>query len=196
MSSGNWRLAPALGALVLAVATIPSAVAQCGLPGKVMKPMGWNPQMSGAHLLRASLAMGDDDDRDSPSIVGMWHVKFTASDGSAFDDSLVQWHDDGTEIMNSSRPAQDGNFCMGVWKRTGERKYVLNHLPWKGNDPTGQPQDGAQLIERVTLSPDGNSYVGTYTFVPYDQNGNAGPTFTGTISAKRVTLGTPFGDLL
>ncbi len=30
------------------------------------------------------------------------------------DNAFVQWHSDGTEIMNSRRPAQDGNFCLGV----------------------------------------------------------------------------------
>ena len=113
-----------------------------------------------------------------------------------FDDSVVQWHADGTEIMNSQRPAQDGNFCLGVWKQTGERKYFLNHLPWKGNDPTGQPQDGAQLIEQVTLSADGNSYTGSYTFTPYAADGTAGPTFTGPIAATRITTNTKFPDLV
>jgi hypothetical protein len=40
------------------------------------------------------------------------------------DKSVVVWHSDGTEIMNSSRSAQDENFCLGVWKRTGERTYL------------------------------------------------------------------------
>lgn len=196
MRSANWRLAPILGALVLTLATIPSAVAQCGMSGKVVKPTGWYPQMGNAHLLRTSLARGDDDDQGGPSIVGMWHVVLTDSSGSVFDDAVVQWHADGTEIMNSQRPAQDGNFCLGVWKQTGYRNYLLNHLPWKGNDPAGQPQDGAQLIEKVNLSWDGNSYTGTYTFQPYDQYGDAGPIFTGTISATRITPSTPFSSLL
>ncbi|MGA7927610.1 MAG: hypothetical protein WCA20_16670 [Candidatus Sulfotelmatobacter sp.] len=33
--------------------------------------------------------------------------------------------------MNSARPAQDGNFCLGVWTRTGKLKYYLNHIPWQ-----------------------------------------------------------------
>lgn len=194
MRLGNWKLSPTLGVLVLALTTAPGAMAQCGLSAKGVKPTDWNPRMGGTQLLRASLAQYDD--QGAPSIVGMWRVVFTDSSGSVFDDAVVQWHADGTEVMNSQRPAQDGNFCLGVWKQTGERKYLLNHIPWKGNDPTGQPQDGAQIIEKVTLSWDGNSYSGTYTFQPYDQYGNAGPVFTGTIAAKRITPGTPFGDLL
>ena len=73
----------------------------------------------------------------------MWHVVFTAQTqngdaipvpgGVVIDNSVVVWHSDGTEIMNSARSAQDGNFCLGVWKRTGERPYLLNHIPWQGN---------------------------------------------------------------
>lgn len=193
----NWKLAPALGTLMLSMATIPGAIAQCAMPAKIMKPASWNSQMNSAQsLLRASLAGDDRGDEAAPSIVGMWHAVFTDSSGSVFDNAVVQWHVDGTEIMNSQRPAQDGNFCLGVRKQTGERKYLLNHLPWKGNDPTGQPQDGAQLIEKVTLSRDGNSYTGMYTFQPYDQDGNPGPVLTGTISATRITVSTPFSDLL
>ena len=195
MRTRNWRWTPVLGMLALALATVPSALAQCSLSSKGVKPSAWNPKFDGGRLMRAAMG-GDRDDDNGPSIVGMWHAVFTDSSGSVFDDSVVQWHPDGTEIMNSARPAQDGNFCLGVWKRIGERKYVLNHIPWKGNDPTGTPQDGAQITEQVTLSPDGNSYTGSYTFTPYDQNGNAGPTFTGSISAKRITVNTKFTDLL
>jgi hypothetical protein len=194
MRLANWRLAPALGALVLALVTIPNAMAQCGLSGKLLKPASWNTPAGGATLLPASLDWGIDGEEGR--IVGMWHAVFTDSSGSVFDDAVVQWHADGTEIMNSQRPAQDGNFCLGVWKQTGDREYLLNHIPWKGNDPTGAPQDGAQIIEKVTLSRDGNSYTGTYTFQPYDKNGNAGPLFTGTISATRITPSTPFSALL
>jgi hypothetical protein len=102
----------------------------------------------------------------------MWHVIFTAQTqnglpvpvkgGVVIDNAVAQWHSDGTEIMNSARPAQDGNFCLGVWSRTGERSYYLNHIPWQGNiyDPTappgviGPPQAGVQILQKITLSPD------------------------------------------
>src|SRR5215470_10221579 len=57
---------------------------------------------------------------DADPVVGMWHVTFTAEgnnpgppDGVTIDNALVTVHSDGTEIMNSGRPAQDGQFCMG-----------------------------------------------------------------------------------
>lgn len=208
-----WKFMSCVGAVVLAFAIVPGAAAQCGLPNKPIKPMSWHPEYRGAHpsLVRTAF----DDDRDpEPSIVGMWHVIFTAqtqngeripgTGGAVIDNSVVVWHSDGTEIMNSSRSAQDGNFCLGVWERTGKRTYLLNHIPWQGNvyDPTvppdtiGIPQGGTQIIEKITLNPDGNSYSGTFTLHAYDTSGNVYMSFTGVLSAKRITPATPFSDLL
>lgn len=198
-----------LVALVLSLTIAPGALAQCGLSGKLVKPSSWQPQIGGVHLMKAALV--DDGDEDSPSIVGMWHVKFTAHSingeaipdpGAVIDNSVVVLHADGTEIMNSSRPAQDGNFCLGVWKRTGKLSYFLNHIPWQGNDPSGgpsgigNPAGGAQILEQITLSPDGNHYSGTFTETAYDLAGNIEVTFTGTLSATRITAATKFADLL
>jgi hypothetical protein len=162
-------------------------------------------QAGNARLIPAVLLTGDDDrdDHDGVSIVGMWHVVFTeqtengksVTEGT-FDNSVAIWHSDGTEIMNSSRPAQDGNFCLGVWTRTGIRQYSLNHIPWQGNDPFGNPEDGAQILEKVTLSPDGNHYSGKFTFQAYDINGNPSLAVTGVVTATRITTSTPFGSLL
>jgi hypothetical protein len=197
-----------MGALALASAMVPGAVAECGLPSRLIKPMAWQPQSRGAQptLLRTAF-----DADDEGSIVGMWHVLLTAHtmNGQAIpntviDNSLAVWHRDGTEIMNSLRPAQDGNFCLGVWKRTGQRSYLLNHIPWGGNvfdpaappDAIGAPQAGVQILENVTLSADGDSYSGTFTLQAYDTAGNVYASFSGTVSAKRVTTSTPFSDLL
>ena len=202
-----------MSAAILALSLVPSALAQCGRPGKPIKPAAWQPlsEVSGAHLLRTGFQ--DFDDRE-PAIVGMWHVVFTAQTqgsqdtpipgGLVIDNAVVVWHSDGTEIMNSARAAQDGNFCLGVWKHTGARQYLLNHIPWLGNvfDPTappstvGPPQAGDQIIEKITLSPDGDSYHGTFTLHAYDTSGNVYASFTGVLSAKRITAETSFSDLL
>src|SRR5260221_14560101 len=58
-------------------------------------------------------------------IVGFWHVKFISKgtgfipDGTVVDMGFSQWHSDGTEILNSSRPPATSNFCLGVWAKTG-----------------------------------------------------------------------------
>lgn len=203
MRSMNCRLAAVLGALALAI--VPAAQAQCGLNLKSFHPAAWHPQAGSAHFLRTALF--DDDDEDNPSIVGMWHVVFTAHtiNGTAIpssaypviDNSLVVWHSDKTEIMNSARPPQDGNFCLGVWQKTGARSYYLNHIPWLGNDTNnapsgiGNPQGPTQITERVLLSADGNSYSGTFTLVAYRLDGSVAITFTGVLAGKRITTSTP-----
>jgi hypothetical protein len=211
MKLQNWKCITGMAALALAFAVVPAATAQCGMPNKPIKPSSWHPQYGATpRLVKTAL---DPFEIGEPSIVGMWHVIFTAqtaggdpipSPGQVIDNSVVVWHPDGTEIMNSGRPAQDGNFCLGVWKHTGNRTYLLNHIPWQGNvfDPSapvgvvGPPQSGTQIIENITLNPDGNSYSGTFTLKAYDTSGNVYASFTGTLSAKRITPETPFNDLL
>lgn len=201
----NWkRWALALGTFGLALSTAPAALAACGgvnLP--LAHPSGLHLQYDNARLSPAALRNVNDDDRDNASIVGMWHVTFTGQTmtGGAytlpqpFDNSVVVWHRDGTEIMNSSRPAQDGNFCLGVWRQTGRLQYFLNHIPWQGNDPSGNPQGGAQLLEQITLSPDGNHYSGRFSFQAYDSMGNPTLAVTGILTATRITVSTPFSSL-
>jgi hypothetical protein len=199
-----------MGALVLAVAMVPSALAQCGLNKNYVKPAAWNPHIGTAHFMHAAL-FNDDDDRDSPSIVGMWHVIFTAHtiNGTAIppdaypmiDNAFAVFHSDKTEIMESARPPQDGNFCLGVWEKTGARSYYLNHLPWLGNDTAnapsgiGNPTAGAQITERVTVNQEGTKYSGSFTLVAYNLDGTKAVTFTGVVAATRITTSTSFTSL-
>ncbi len=210
MRTRNCSFMSATGALVLAAAMVPSALAQCGLNKNYVKPSAWHPQLGSAHFLHAALF--DDDDNDGPSIVGMWHVIFTAHtvNGTAIppdaypmiDNAFVVFHSDKTEIMESARPPQDGNFCLGVWEKTGARSYYVNHLPWLGNDTAnapsgiGNPTGGAQITERVTLNEEGNKYSGGFTLVAYNLDGTKAVTFTGVVSATRITTSTTFPSLL
>jgi hypothetical protein len=203
MNWKQWMLA--LGSFTLTLATAPNALAACGgLNTPLAHHSSLNLQYGNAKLMPAALLKDDDDYRDDVSIVGMWHVVFTGkTEGNGsyslpqpFDNSVVVWHNDGTEIMNSARPAQDGNFCLGVWQQTGRRQYFVNHIPWQGNDPSGNPIGGAQILESITLSPDGNHYSGKFTFQSYDTNGNPTLGVTGTLTATRITISTPFSSLL
>jgi hypothetical protein len=112
------------------------------------------------------------------------------------------WHNDGTEIMNSGRPAQDGDFCMGVWVKAGANRYKLNHFAWGGNDTTnapsgiGNPQGPTHVIETVILSSDATSYSGKFTLVVYDTSGHVTATIRGTISATRITIDTTVPSFL
>jgi hypothetical protein len=146
---------------------------------------------------------------ENDPIVGMWHVTFTAQgnesgppDGTPIDNALITWHSDGTELMNSARPPQDGDFCMGVWKKMGKSTYKLNHFAWFANDTTnaptgiGNPTGPTRLFEEVTLSPDKNQYTGTFTLDAYDTAGTHVAHIVGVIAATRITLNTTVPDLL
>ena len=171
--------------------------------GAVVSPQSW----SGATFRPASLLMISEHDSDDVSIVGFWKVAFTSKgnepnipDGAPIDSAYVQWHSDGTEIMNSGRPPQNGDICLGVWERTGKSKYKLNHFA-NGNviDPTnptviGPPGGPTQIVEDIILSRDGNHYVGMFTLDAYDTPANGNKLLAhiiGVITATRITVHTP-----
>ena len=213
MRSRNWKFVSGMGAVAISLGMMPGALAQCGLPTKLIKPASWQPQMRGSEAWEAAVG-GGFDFGFPPSIVGMWHVKFiaevadpaTAPPGAVIDDALVVWHSDGTEIMNSMRPPQDGNFCMGVWQQVGLYRYKLNHFAWFAKGfPTGPGDQGTdigpsvgptQITETITLSPDGQHFSGTFTLNAYDLNNVVLQKFTGTVSGTRITIGTKETDLL
>lgn len=116
-----------LGFILIGAFLTAMAAPQCGTPTAKLHEQAWRLGDPTALLIQAA-------DTVDP-IVGMWHVMFTAEgnsegppDGTPIDNALVVWHADGTEIMNSGRPPQDGDFCMGVWKKAGPNRYHLNHF--------------------------------------------------------------------
>lgn len=144
-------------------------------------------------------------------IAGLYEVHLTAEgngptgvpDGAPVDHAYQAWHADGTEIMNSGRPAADSNFCLGTWAKTGARTYQLNHfmLSWvQSLDADGIDIDNtfvgpANIQETVTLSPDGNSFTGTFVLTQYDTNYNiilpGGIPIKGTVAGMRKTVNSP-----
>jgi hypothetical protein len=206
-----WRLASVIGALALAMTMMPNAQASCAPSSKPIKPMNWHPQYGAARLMPAAFPDEDSGRGEAAPIVGMWHVIFTAKTmngatipDTPIDNALVVWHSDHTEIMNSGRPPQDGDFCMGVWERTDKCNYKLNHFAWGGNEFTpgapngfvGDPGGPTHVIESVTLSDDGKRYSGTFTLDAYDTSGKVSTSFTGVITATRITVDTKVADLL
>jgi hypothetical protein len=121
-------------------------------------------------------------------IVGFWNLTLT-SDGQLIDSAYVQWHSDGTEIMNSSRAPATGSFCMGVWEKVGNN-YVLNHFA-KSFDPDGNFVGPANIRERVHLDRGGQSYSGHFTLDQYDTQGNLLVHIAGDVAATRITVDTP-----
>jgi hypothetical protein len=139
--------------------------------------------------------MQDQDSSNwQPSIVGLWRVVYTQNDGSPFNQSFKMWHADGIEFENAILPPSGGDICYGVWKQTGSRSVKLHHIGvmW-GSD--GKVAGTFTVDETDTVSEDGKSYSGKFTFSQFDPSGNAGPVIKGTTEAKRVTFKTPSTEI-
>jgi hypothetical protein len=193
--------AATLGVLVCATVFMQTARADCGsYSGPGQKAMPSSTQRPLLTLVayrpttRAVAARDDDHDGDrDAAIVGMWKVELVSEgttgipDGTQIDSGYAQWHSDGTEIMNSGKAPITSSFCLGVWKRTGESTYKLNHfaLSW---DPTGTIFVGpANIREYIKVDNQGNSFSGTFTIDQFDTNGNTLEHVAGKITAQRVT---------
>jgi len=178
----------------------PRVNAECGdlsrfNPSALLHPQSWQ----GMEFGRASLLQVD---ASGDPIVGFWQVTLTAKgnnpgppDGTVLDKGFSQWHSDGTEILNSSRPPVTQSFCLGVWKKLASGKYKLNHFPisW---DPNSNLVGIANIREEVTLSADGNTFTGTFTLDQYDQAGNKLVHLIGTVNGTRITVDTPASSVL
>ena len=182
-----------------------SARASCGSvsqlgAGKPEHPASWNVQSGRAYLTQV--------DEPLAPIVGMWHVTFTAKgnsegppDNTPIDNAIVVWHSDKTEVMNSGRPAQDGDFCLGVWEEVGKCQYKVSHFAWMGNDTSnpggvGKPTGPTHIVEEVTVSADGKHYTGTFTLDAYDTSFNLTTHIVGVLQGTRITLGTTVDSLM
>ncbi len=127
---------------------------------------------------------------ESTSIVGLWHVIYTMTGGGLFNDTFDMWHSDGTEFEAAFLPPEAGNICYGVWKQVAGT-VKLHHLGWlftPGSTP-GTATGTFTIDDVITVSRDGKSYSGNFTFQVYDMNGVAqGGPVTGTIAATRITV--------
>jgi hypothetical protein len=97
------------------------------------------------------------------------------------------------------RAPDTGDVCLGVWNRTGEWTYELNHigLSW---DPVKKVYAGPAFIKQhVTLGEDKNSYTGTFTIDQLDPDGKTRSLpalIKGNIVATRVTIDTDTTEAL
>jgi hypothetical protein len=102
------------------------------------------------------------------------------------DHGYSQWHSDGTEIMNSSRPPATGNFCLDVWKKTGQSTYTLTHRALSFF-PDGTPEGPAAIHEDVMVDRSGNTLSGRFTIDQFDTSGNLKVHLEGVITGTRIT---------
>jgi len=181
-----------LGLAVFAATFAPDANAGCAdLRTKPAASLG---RHSRAYLTQAAyrpawLAPVADNNYEGAAIVGMWKVTFLAN-GDIFDFGYQQWHNDGTEILNSgTRAPASENFCLGVWKKTGPNTYKLNHRALSYDPATGQMNAMVSIHEYVTLDHSGDSHSGTFTVDVYTPQGVLIPPahVEGTVTGERIT---------
>jgi hypothetical protein len=186
-------ISAALAIALLSTALAVSASAQCGTASASataqfrVQPSSWQTSAQTPAASNSAAA--------ATSIVGFWKVTFMSEgnpgipDGTIIDFGYAQWHSDGTEILNSgARPTASGNFCLGVWAKTGHT-YRLNHFAIS-SDPSGNLIGPANIRESVALGASGNSYSGSFTIDQFDQSGNVLAHIAGDVIATRITLDT------
>jgi hypothetical protein len=176
-----------------------------------------------AHLTKVDYEQGEEwaPGFFHAPIVGLWAFTYTAGTGNVgipagatIDAGNTLWFADGNEITYSGiRNPLVGATCLGIWKRTGEHTYVLNHigLSWDplaapvsppnapgpagptnpGGGP-GAPGGPAFIKQYVVLSHDHQTYTGTFEITQLQTDGKtpAGPPIKGTIKATRVNIDT------
>lgn len=224
MNTTRSRLTAVAGVLATAMVAA-SAGAQClSAAGwrAAARPAAWTMTNSGARLMRAGYpAAGQDVVNPFAPIVGMWHVHLLVAStsgipnppppGAEVDAGYQQWHSDGTEMLNSGRPAANTNFCMGVWEQVGPRTYKLNHFAISYTQgPAPDPQSGptnlrtgpTSIVEEVTVSPDGKSFKGTFTITDYAETDTPQgssisflDSLTGNVTGTRIDVNTPMSPI-
>ncbi len=195
-----------LSAAVVGILLVPAASA-CGsaqqpasLAMQQLLPDARNPF---ALATSADLArdLGRASSGNSVSIVGMWSFQLISqgnttrspsiADGTQLNFGYIQLHSDGTEIQNSGArsPAQQ-NFCLGVWQKTGDSTYQVNHFALNYDATTGTLLGRIIVVETITVSPGGTDLSGTFVETVFDTKGNKTDHLTGQITAVRVTVDT------
>jgi hypothetical protein len=198
MKTVSQRWLTALGMIVVGAILATTANAQCGSfdvlkSGSLLHKQSWSNPVARGLFQQAS-------ESDDP-IVGFWKVNFIAvgnqgiPDGVVIDKALSQWHADGTEIMNSSKPPITSSFCLGVWKKTGPFQYTLNHFAI-GWDTSSNLIGPVNIRESVVLSHDGKSFVGAFTIDQYDPSGNPLAHVSGHLAGSRITVNTTVSGVL
>jgi hypothetical protein len=145
---------------------------------------------------------GDEDPRSpeedhevNPSIVGFWKTTFTSSD-IVVDIGFDQFHPDGTENSVDSPAPSLGNVCLGVWEKTGRRDYSEIHPDFNWDPINGKPVSIFVQRVEVTISRDGKSFAGKFTWDSYDFSGKplVDSHVEGTVTGERITVkgGVPF----
>ena len=147
----------------------------------------------------------DDDLNEQATIVGLWHVIYTATYAEGlpsppfppttpfqFLESYKTWHADGTEFENAFLPPSGGNICFGVWKEVRDHRVKLHHIGLMFA-ADGSISNVFTVDEVDTVAPNGKTYSGNFDFklfLPTDVLGAGTPLaeVKGTTAGTRITV--------
>lgn len=163
--------------------------------------MAFSLQAGTIPTLQSNLSGGKaDNERKSDghdSIVGTWIVNlYVGTTPQLYDRVIEQFSADGNELMSSALfPPSAGNVCFGVWKASGNRIFKLRHIGWTF-DKNGTFDGTARLAATLMISPQGDTFTGSYVADIVDSKGNIvpGSVAKGNVRGSRFTIGS-FGDL-
>ena len=156
--------------------------------------------LSGVIILTTIMMTAANTARADEPIVGLWQVTWTDADTHEVVAKVWDvWHADRTETQNDTGPILIGNVCQGAWEKLGDRTYGLTHpafnfLTAEDHEGEPDPNSSALILERVTVSKDGNSLQGTgfYKTIqgmdPLDPNATVLGSENLTITGKRVQV--------
>jgi hypothetical protein len=153
---------------------------------------------------------GDDDSKGPASIVGLWHVIYTATETTSgplpvpvippgstssfqFVETLKTWHADGTEFENAFLPPAGGNICFGVWKDLREGRVKLHHIGLMFA-PDGSISNIFTVDETDAVASNDETYKGHFDMKlwppSFDLVGVGTPVqeIKGTTAATRITV--------
>lgn len=201
------NVAIAGGLVLLGLATVFARPAAAGCVDKVPKKVSWqSPADSFGSFLKVSSEQ-DNWSWEAPvrraPIVGLWAFKYLSKgnyitfgwkDGKVLDGGNTLWYADGNEnTVSGVRAPETGDVCLGIWQRTGEWTYELNHIGLSWNVASAMPAGPAFIKQSITLGKDLNSYTGTVVIRQLDPDGKTLTTpapIYGTIVATRVNINT------
>jgi len=151
-----------------------------------------------------------DDSNGPASIVGLWHVIYTATETTAgplpvpvippgppnsfqFVETFKTWHSDGTEFEQAFLPPAGGNICFGVWKDLRDDSVKLHHIGLMFASD-GSISNIFTVDETDTVASNGKTYKGNFDMKlwppAFDLVGVGTPVqeIKGTTAATRVTV--------
>ena len=144
----------------------------------------------------------DGDSKEHATIVGLWHVLYTATYDNNFPpggpyppapfpflESFKTWHTDGTEFENAFLPPTGGNICFGVWKDLDDSRVKLHHIGLMFN-PDGSLSAIFTVDETDAVASDGKTYKGMFDFKLWPPSYDAVGAGTPIAEVKGITAAT------